>query len=476
MKLQFKRAFNTLIGKKSYSIEDILRITYGGNGDTFGKDLTDEEALTLYARVTAINTAVNLITDKFKTLEPVLWDKKEEKFIKNGSEGIKENEQALFDLLAEPNKDTLKDEFFKQMGSYYIPTGNLYIVGIGNITQPPKELNVIPSQYVEVKGSKLDGLASEYTIQSYGHKEIFKRSPKEFRFFSGDGREIWHIKTFNPFRSSDNLKGMSLFNADKSPALQIQEGDKHNFNSLKNGAFLGGLLSIDELSADQMQKVQSDFNSKHKGTENSNKVAIFGKKHEFTELGKSMRDMDFRNLINDKEKQIYNNLKIPLPLVSTEASTFNNFEEAQVKLWDNAILPLAKTMFQELTSFLVSRFKLENKIITYDENDIDDLAVRRNKELARKQKSGYFTDNELRTEEGMEQLTDGADAIYKPMNLVPVATDINKTNALTKPKPVKELTTRNKFIDLMQKQVDEKGNRKFTDEEIEELADKNELK
>ena len=478
MKLQFKKAFNTLVGKKSLSSQNLLaQFLLNGSNDIFGKELTEKEALEFYYTVNAVNTAVNLITDKFKTLEPVLWDTKEKKFIRFGQEGIKENEKALLSLLSEPNKYTLQDEFLKQMGGFYIPTGNLYIVAIGNKNRPPLELNIVPSQYVEVKGSKQDGMAFEYSIQCCGKNEIFKRSTKEFRFFNGEGREIWHIKTFNPLMSAENLKGMPLLNANKSQSEQIKEGDNHNFNALQNSASLGGILSVENLDADKLQKIRSDFDNKHKGTKNANKTAIMSNAHSFTELGKSMRDMDFRNLLKDNEIRIYNNLKVPLPLVSNDASTFNNYEEAQLKLWDNAALPLAKTMFQELTAFLVPRFKLENKIITYNKNDIEDLKVRRNKELERKQKSGYYTRNELRAEEGLEALKgDGGNAIYQPMNLVPVAFDANTKSNLTKPKPAKELTSRKKYIELMKKQVDDFGVRKFTDKEILDIADKNELK
>ena len=466
MKLEFKKAFNTLIGKKSSSdfINELLRVGYG-NADTFDKHLSEREALELYAKINAVNTSINLIADKFKTLQPVLFDKEKKEFTKSGQKGIKENEQALFDLLAEPNPDTLQDEFFKQMIAFYIATGNTYLVALGNINTAPKEMNVIPSHYVEVKGNKIDGLAYEYDISSFGKKEIFKRS-KEFRFFS-NGREIWHIKTFNPFMSSENLKGMPLLNPDKSQALQIKEGDSHNFNSLQNGANMGGIFTLEGMDADMLQKIQNDFNNKFAGTKNAKKVAIYDRPHNFTELGKSMKDMEFRNLLKDNETRIYNNLKIPLPLVSTDASTFNNYEEAQLKLWDNAILPLAKTMFQELSSFLISRFKIENKIITYDENKIKDLEVRRNKELTRKQKSGYYTINELRAEEGMEEVS-GGDVIYQPMNLIPVGSSM--------PQEAKELTTKSKFTELMKMQLDCKGARKFTDKDIEDIADKEGLK
>jgi HK97 family phage portal protein len=478
MKFEFKKAFNTLIGKKSYgtSIYDLEHFLNYGSGDDYNKDLSILEALQFYARVSAVNTATNLVADKFKTLEPVIWDMNKQEFIKSGQEKIPENQQDLFNLLLNPNPDFLQIEFLKQIIVYLLVTGNCYLIGTGRKDNKVLEMYIVPSQYVTVKGSKQDSFAESYAISNFNQKEIFKRDEKELRFFSGD-RELWHIKLFNPFMSSSNLIGLSSFNPVRMEIKQLEEGANHNLSMLINGAKVGGILSLENSTADQEQSIKSQFNQKHKGSHNAGRVMILNKTHTFTELGKTMRDMDFRNLLNDNEKRIYNNQKIPLPLVSNEASTFNNFEEAQLKLWDNAILPIANLIFQELSNFLLPRFEMEtdNFKLTYDKNDIADLSLRRTENFERKQKSGVLTDNELRTELGKEQLTEGADAIYKPANLIPIATDVDKQDALQKPKPVKELTTRVKFIELMKNQIDIKGNRKFTDKEIEELADKNKL-
>ena len=156
-------------------------------------------------------------------------------------------------------------------------------------------------------------------------------------------------------------------------------------------------------------------------------------------MSKTMKDMDFKELKRDVVNTIFNATRIPIPLISPEHMTLSNYAESQIAFWDNAVIPLAKRLFQEQTVFLAPRAKEEGLQITFDESEIPTLRERQNIEKERLRNSGILTPNESRELDGYDAVANG-DELYQPNNLIIVGESDNSIEA------------EKNFIDLMQKQ------------------------
>jgi HK97 family phage portal protein len=341
-------------------------------------------------------------------------------------------------------------------------------MSLGNIKSAPVEIDIVNPTQVTPRDSLKDNYIGYYDVQlAIGQSQsrlLFNRieEGKRFRYVEGDGRELYHIKTFNP--GSDRLRGMSKLDMAFYEVEQSLKSSIHNLSVLNKGARTSGALTSESVLADDIRpRIREELNREYAGAENAGKVMLLdGGKFQWHEMSSNLKDMDFRNLRRDVELGIYNIFNIPLPLVSPEHMTMDNYSEARIALYDNGVLPLINRIYEELSIFLLPRFKIDtNKFkLWYDIGEIPALEPRRNDEIQKKRDSGVLTINEIRDLLGYEAIT-GGDVLYQPMALVPVGTD-----TFLRKIPRAE-TSKANFVELMKKQLDIDGNRKYNDEQIE---------
>ena len=107
--------------------------------------------------------------------------------------------------------------------------------------------------------------------------------------------------------------------------------------------------------------------------------------------------------------------------------TLNNLETAELQFFDNAVLPLADRLNDELTRFLMPRYKnSENLRFTYNENDITALRLRMIETAKALSEINVNTVNEVRKVIGDDEI-DGGDVVLRPATLIPLGfEDIDK--------------------------------------------------
>jgi len=433
--------------------------------------LSEREALEFYRDISPVASAINLIADGFKDLDIVLWDGKSEEYIKSLSEGISTEQISFFKMLSKPNPIQSQSEFLKELCVNYEATGNAYIIATGNIDGEISELYLPSPTGVDIQMVVNDPLPALYRISlANGTQEAFARRLTKYglRFVNQSGtRELYHFHNINPDKNS--VRGLSPLAEIKKEIEQYKEANLHNLALLKNGAYLGGILGIPNLTKEQQDALRDDFNSRFTGSQNAKRTAIVNKDFDYKELGQNSADIQFRDLRNDNRKIIYNAFKIPLPIVSEDASTFNNYAEATLKLYDNCIFPAANYLLSGLTGFILPRFGLQDLQIWFDENEITALDDRRAKNFERLKGTGILTINELRAELGRQPYAGEADTLYQSNTLLPVGYIAPQPMQLSAP-------TKSKFTAIMRQQLWPDGKRKFTDEEIEMFAKKEGLK
>ena len=399
--------------KENSFIEFLL----GGSGY-----ITATQAMQYYRENSSIATAVDLIADAFEQINPVL----------ELPDGELITDHDVLDRLLKPNGFETWQSFAGAMSRHYLLTHDSHISALGSVLNPPIELYALKPQNVMVQENHQDSYPNQYMATmgasrgTYVRNEDIKRGAK---FYDGNLKELYHIMGFSS--RANNITGDSPLNAAALEANQQIKGRTHNLQMLENGGRLSLIVSFknDEsfINDDEHQQRKLRINEDLGGENNAGKIAVIsGTEVDIQEVGKSNKDMDYALLDQIASQAIYLRYKIPLPLVSTSASTFNNMKTAIEIFYDQATLPHAKTMFDGLTKMLLPRYKLDDTKyrITYDPESITALMERRLDELMKRRKANIETTNELRGLLPKRGDIDGGNVIYQPANLIPLGADI----------------------------------------------------
>ncbi len=381
-----------------------------------GTAVTPTSAMNLYNKSSAVSIPINYIAEAFASINPVL---------KEGTEIIRDH--PVLDLLQTPSPFYTQDLFLENLGKNYLITGETELVALGNTNRPPLELQPINPKNVTVNQGQ-NGLAISLIVsgESLAGAYQLEHRGRIVRYLRGNLSEIKQIRNYST-RNNSLLRGQSPLVSASAEARQHIEGNNHNVSLLVNGGRVSLVFHFEEdLNDDDFLEVKQRVRDQYGGARNAGEIGVTaGSKMDIKELGTNNKDMDFANLQNMARTAVALQYKFPLPLLSTEAATFNNYKEAKAALYDDAVLPLADRIFGGLSDFLLPRYGLDpSKVrITYDIDQITALAGRRNEELKLRKELGLETDNELRTMIGRESY-EGGDVHYKPANMIPVGTDL----------------------------------------------------
>ncbi len=414
--------FITKLFKKNVEKKFYTASSLGGAAWGRPRMLTPIRAMEYYSTVAPLFSAIHMTSSEVGSLDLCL---------RNVESGELEFNSEILDLLKFPNADCTQYEFMVQLSTFYKLTGNAFIVATGPVNRPASELYVInPTNVVLNLGS--DGLLDSVQIMVNGKVEDeFHRTDVDgrFRYYSSSDSEIWHIKSFNTRYGAGDPWGFSELSPITMELEQYYESSVHNLSLLKRGARPSGAIKVSEiLTDDQFQRLQQQLEQFYSGSQNAGRSMIL-EGGDFVEMSQSNKDMDFASLKKDITATIYTALKIPLPIVSAEYSSYNNMETAKLNFYDNCVLPLAKRLLEELTVFLMHRYQGQDRMeLVYDGDKVEALEPRRNQELLKLKDSGALTINEIRRKLGYDDIP-GGEVLYIPTNLTPLGQDITPETA-----------------------------------------------
>lgn len=378
-------------------------------------------AMEFYRRNAAIATSVDWIAEALEQIKPVLEDE----------EGAHSDDHDVIELLLNPNGFQTWSEFIGEISRHYLLTHNAFLLASGNVSYVPSEIYVIKPQNVSIFADSRDDFPGNYSVGAgvgFGQytREIRKR---EARFYSGNLKEIYQITGFSSH--DDNLWGDSPLKAAALEARQQIQGRIHNLQLLNNGGRLSLIVNFKDenlIDEDELKERKERIQETLGGSNNAGSIAVVSAPEmDIEELGKTNKDMDYAELDRVASHAIYMRYKIPLPLVTPTAATYNNMRTAVEMLYDFAVLPHADTIFSALTKFLLPRFGLDTKQyrITYNPDSITALMERKIDQLKARKDIGIETINELRSLIPNREDLDGGDILYQPANLIPVGEDID---------------------------------------------------
>lgn len=394
-----------------------------GTTDALGKFMifgttnaeTPASALNLYEQSSAVSIPINRIAQAFATLDPVI--EQDGKIIKD---------HPVLDLLRKPSPYYDQILFLETIAKHFLVTDEAMIVAIGNVNVPPLQLQPIsPANASVVQGQ--NGLAASIDISgnTLNGQYVLETKKKNARYFNGNLKELKQIRGFST-KNNSLLRGQSLLVSAAKEARQHILGNEHNVSLLEKGGRVSLIFHFDsDWNEDDFNETRDRVREQYGGASKAGEIGVTsGGKLDIKDIGSSNKDMDYVKLHAIAQQSIALQYNFPLPLIVITATTFNNYKEAKLALYDDAALPLADRLFDGLTAFLMPRFKLDpaKTRITYDIDTITSLAIRRNEELKLRKELGVESDNELRTMIGREPY-EGGDTIYKPANLIPIGTD-----------------------------------------------------
>jgi len=383
-----------------------------GNGSAVSATRT----LQLYNDSTSISIPVNYIADAFSAIVPVV--KIDGKIIQD---------HPVLDLLNKPSPFFTRELFFEMLGKEYLITGETGLVALGGISRPPLELQPISvKDFTPNEGSS--GLARSWSINSNslaGEYNLLVRNNRA-RYLDGNLREFKQIRNYST-KNGSLLRGQSVLLAASQEVRQHILGNRHNVSILEKGGRVSLVFHFQEdMTTDDFNEVRDRVQERYGGADNAGTIGVTsGGKLDIKDIGTNNKDMDFALLQTMAKQACALVYKVPLPLISTEATSFNNYKESKLALFDDAVLPLANRIFAGLTDLLIPRYGDDPaKVkITFDIDQITALAVRRNEELKLRKELNIESDNELRSLIGREPYQ-GGDQILKPANLIPVGVDL----------------------------------------------------
>ncbi len=425
------------------------------NGDG---DLGSFAAIQLYMKAMPLFNAVSLRAQAFSQIPIRVWDRSIEEFVGHPS----------LDLLRNPNADVSQIEFFEQIASYYDITGDSFIVATGRIINPPLELAAVPPQTVTF------GTGSKFGILHVPDQIWVTQVMSGSLQFNAEGipdrgvhfinsmqdKEIWHIRTFNPLRSSTNFRGMSTAQPVWFELQQYISGNNTNLSLLKRGTKLS-LAWVnnrgEELTDKQWERMQEEA-QKYSGDMNAGGTPILDGMDVKT-IQQTNRDMEFKDLQEAMLSRVSTVYRIPLALLLAQSMTLNNLETSMIQLFDNSVLPLTNKIYNELTRLVLSRYPdSENLEYRFNEQDIPALRSRMIASAKSLSEVNVNTTDEIRSIVGFEALPSGGDQVLKPATLVPLGSDSLDLDDEDDPNPIKS-----KFKKALR-------NRGISDEIIEDMA------
>lgn len=388
-----------------------------------GETVTPTRAFNYFRQNSSIATAVDIIADAFEQIKPIIMM----------PDGSILDESPILDLLYMPNSYMTWNDFATRISRHYLLTSQCHFYGMGATTLPPSE--IYPVKPINVSAQTMDDeFVDIFNVQSgigNGSYKMETSRQNVSRYYDGPLKELYRVSGFSSMPTDATAD--SPLQAAALEANQQIKGRIHNLKVLDNGGRLSLLVVFkdEQLTDDEHRERTRMINETYAGSNNAGKIGVMsgGDIEKIQEMGITQKDMDYAELDSMAKQSIYSRYKIPLPLISNDASTFNNLATGIEMLYDFAVLPLADKMFSGLTRFLLPRFGIDlksNVKITYNADALQPLKARKLKELQERKNIQLETTNEIRESIPNRKPVDGGDVLYQNATLIPLGMDINE--------------------------------------------------
>lgn len=408
--------------KSSAGLSPYVSQFLGGGG--FGQSgyISPAQAMALWELSEAVFTAIDLIASPCQQIDPILKDKKTKEYV---------TDHPFLDLLNNPGYMQDSGQFIYSLVTSFLVTGAGYPVATGNVNYDPVSVKSIYGNKANLTpdgNNDLLNITFTDTLNGnvYNRQLIPKRKTAVYQASTQLSETIQILRS----KRRHGVEASSPLSRVYQQAMSKYYGVVHNSGLLKNGSRPGGVWSPADgpMSQTQHEAFVSEIRNNMSGPINAGKDIIAPRPVKYDTLTITPKDMDFIELINSSNTDIFNTYHIPLPLISAQTMTMSNFENSMISLYDLAVLPTAYFVYKRLGEFLLPRYKDGDRFeLTFNEKTLPALKARLLETAKKMRDTASFSDNEIRTETGYESLGTDGDQVYKPANLVPSGQDDDYT-------------------------------------------------
>lgn len=374
--------------------EPEMKSFFGGMHEAFGVQNTDkafsvlhgQSALNKYDTCPPLAIGINKIAQAIASLDIYFYQ----------SESIVENDQ-VYQLINRFKKHRDLAKYIRDVQC----AGRAYVVLVGNVDYAPSKIAIVchneVSAFEDVNRNvyKLDipiGLyAGAYTQNEYGGDVYYSKD--RLRTIILVRNQISDCP-LSPISASINL---------------IYAGYNHNYSTINNGGRLAAHFGFkDQVDDEELAKRKAAIDARYK---QGGATYSSGGELNIQEFGLSAKDMEWSEQLKTAIQEVYNYLGIPLSLMSTDASTFNNLSVANAQLYENTVLPLCDYLFGYIGDVLAPLLKLKNVQMLANRENIDALQDKRIAALAVRAAIGIESTDELRSLLDDRAPVDGGDKV-----------------------------------------------------------------
>ncbi len=321
---------------------------------------------------------------------------------KNKQKELKEH--PILWLLHKPNPLNGGAEFFENIYSYKMLSGNAYILALGNAQ--PLELHLLRPDRVTVEPS--DTTTPKGYYYDVGMEEkIFYPIDK----INAKSR-ILHLRNFHPL---DDSYGLSTIESAAYSIDQHNQAAIWNQSLLQNGARPSGALMIkgdsdgvgSNLNEFQYQRLKNQVDETFSGAANSGRPLLLEGGLEWKEMSLTPKDMDFIEAKNSAARDIALAFGVPPQLLGIPGdNTYSNMQEARIALWEETILPMLDHVIDALNNWLVPMYG-DNLHLSIDKDQISALSSKRELLWSRLEQASFMSVNEKRRAVGLSPIAGG---------------------------------------------------------------------
>ena len=395
----------------------IFRLESGAIIATYS--LTRDTILRYYTKIPPLRTGVSRIANAVASLPIDLI---------NLDDHSEQHSHPAYLKFSRPNNHSqkIKQEFLRDIITWLLLDGNVYINLIGNLNAAPAEIRILnPSMLVTESWNNGWGDITRITYQPANTKAVrYELDYSTGLFVSEDGlQSIYHISNFTPFYGTIDNGGRSELDSLYYEINHYLQGSVHNLSLLTNGATPSGAFILKTrdgmpatLTEEQYKRLRQEIDAKYSSAANAGKALLLEGGLEFIPLQMSPKDMDYENMATRAEENIYKVLGVPIQLISSTKATAGNMANIRLEFYENRVLPLADMICEHLNNMLLPRYTRktkENLSFRVDRDNIDVLLESRTKRRDLLEKSQVLEVNEKRRILKLPPVTNG-DKIVDP--------------------------------------------------------------
>jgi HK97 family phage portal protein len=326
-------------------------------------------------------------------------------------------EHKILNLLNRPNDTEGRRAFITKAFSFFLLSGNRYVVAGRIGTQPPLALWVPRPDRMKVLPGTRGQLVGGYE---------YRVSSEPLTFEPG---QVLHSKLFHP---TDDFYGLSPLSV-ASHAVDISNmSSEWNMRLLQNDMRPPGALSAETpLNDTQFKRLKTMMEQEWSGYANAGKPLLLEGGLKWVNFMLTAKEMDWLNTTKFNRRDICTVFNVDPCLVGdSEYATYSNKIEARKGLYEDTVIPLMDEFADDLNFWLSPMFG-EGVVLAVNKDKIPALQENREKLYTYLAGAWWLRLDELRKATGQDEIGGPlGETIFVPIGKIPLE------DAVAPPEPI----------------------------------------